>query len=190
MIEHLPWIGPDYQKRGLNGQKVALVGYSHWADEDGNDFTEDTVEKIINGTWNISFFTNIRNYFGYDNHAEFWPRVVFFNYLPSYVGGADQRYANGSLEQIEQARARFLRLLKQYKPDKVIVFTTKGWSQLPETDEEKTGRGTFQLWPDDRKFRWGTFGIDGKLIKVFGLRHPQGASFELMKRAVRSILEH
>jgi hypothetical protein len=78
MVEHRPWVGKHYSTIGIEGQRLAIVGHSHWGDDDSDGATEEVVSRVISGEWSISFFTSIRNYFGYDDHDEFWHRVLFF----------------------------------------------------------------------------------------------------------------
>ena len=65
MIEHDPWIGSEY-KRGIERQRLAVVGFSHYCEEDEEetrDFTVETVQGVIDGRWNISFFNQIKKLF-------------------------------------------------------------------------------------------------------------------------------
>lgn len=43
----------------------------------------------------------------------------------------EEKYHDGTPDQIERAKARVLRILGEHKPDKVFVFTTRGWRHLP-----------------------------------------------------------
>jgi hypothetical protein len=84
MVEHAAWIGPDYERSdtSLGGQRLAIVGYSHWLVdgwEDTNEATRDCVSKVMSGELRKAFFTQVRDYFGYDNHTIFWQQVMFFN---------------------------------------------------------------------------------------------------------------
>ena len=98
MVEHGPWVGGEYQLEGLNGQRIAIVGYSHWYEEGGKDdadVTTDVVAKVVRGEDSyekIRFFVEIRDYFGYGCHQDFWPRVLFFNYLSECIGTGPDRY--------------------------------------------------------------------------------------------------
>jgi hypothetical protein len=189
MIEHRPWKGSNYES-GIGGKRIAIVGHSHYGDVDYELLTCTIVQGVIQGNEALRFFTSIRNFFGYSSHAEFWNRVVFFNYLPSCVGTASERFAVGSTEQIAVAKKRFVRLVGQLQPAKVFVFTNsddKGWQTFPETDQEKAGGETLPL-QGFTGFRWGTYTVDDHVATAFGLRHPQWADGNLMRRAVEHIL--
>ncbi len=53
-----------------------------------------------------------------------------------------------------------MRILRKEKPDKVFVFTRKGWNQCPETEEQKSGGRRVQLKSNPRD-TWGTYDMDG-----------------------------
>ena len=182
MIEHAPWMGSEYQL-GLCGQRVAIVGWSHWGEWDEGDVgTIECISKVLSGEWRIAFFTKIRNYFGYDSHAIFWPRVMFFNYLPNLVGGAKERFGPGTPDQRDAAKERFTRLLNGMLPQKVLVFTSRKWA-FPTMNDCQNFTAEFP------QFRKCTFAVDSSHpLNIFFLRHPQGANGPAMKRAVQYVL--
>jgi hypothetical protein len=183
VIEHAAWLGPDY-KLSINQQRVAIVGYSHWreeGDEDTVEATRECLRQVISGEWNIQFFNQIRNYFFYEDHGTFWRRVMFFNFLPNCVLRSE-KFKRGTDEQITCAQDRFLRLIREQLPDKVLIFTARHWA-FPRTDSVRQQLGSFP------KFSWGTYRVDDHTAKAFFLRHPQGASGELMRGAVKYVLD-
>ncbi len=187
MIEHKPWEGSDYSTSPIKGQQVAIVGYSHWLEDgwpDNDDATIDCIRKVMSGSGEVktaSFFTPVRNYFGYPDHKTFWPKVMFFNYLPSCVGGADKRFKSGTPEQRKRAEARFLRLTKDKRPQKVLVFTARS-GYFPPAEG-------LQSIPGFDKFKLGIYRFDDFVFSAYFLRHPQGADKELMRSAVEYILD-
>jgi len=193
MIQHIPWHGPHYQE-GIEGQRICIVGYSHpWGrgGKDSPNATKQIVSGVINGTEKIRFFSQVRRYFGFEDNAAFWNRVIFFNYIPECVGGPDDRYKRGTAEQVKHAKARFLSLIQRDRPHKVLVFTKQGWSTFPATrEEEATGKNppvlSLKRFPDSSR---GTYDAGGHIVMAFGLRHPQYANSLLMRRAVRQILD-
>jgi hypothetical protein len=192
MIEHIPWCGSDYQA-GIDGQRIAIMGYSHHVEEDdSNEVTRQVVQSVIDGEKSgadqYAFFCRIRDYFGFTSHREFWNRVLFFNYLADRVGKDEDRFKSGTDEQIKCATTRFDRIICKWRPAKVLVFTKKGWMQMPETREEKAGCRQNELGPAFHGFERGSYDADGHIVMAFGLRHPQGARKEVMRRAVQYIL--
>ncbi len=133
-----------------------------------------------------AFFDHVQRYFGFDDRAAFWSRVMFLNYLPDLVGSGENRYAWGTHDQHDRARARFQRVLDRRRPDKVFVFSMKAWDSMPGFRRaDPGGKPLGGEFP--RSFEWGTYdaGSDGHVTAAFGLRHPQGASKDIMMRAVR-----
>ena len=128
MVDHAPWIGSHYDKSGMREQRVAIVGYSHWLEQvwqDTDRATIDCISKVVSGRLETktTFFDRVRNCFGYDNHNDFWPKVMFFEFLPDCVGGGNDRYKHGTPAQRERAVPRFLRLITNHQPNKVLIFT-------------------------------------------------------------------
>jgi hypothetical protein len=187
VIEHSPWIGPEAEF-GIDGQRTGIIGYSHWLPENEKDRTSitiETVSRVISGCYNISFFNHIRNYFEFREHASFWNQVTFFNFLPSSIGGPDHRFEHGTEEQKVRGCARLLRLIKEQRMQKVLVFTSKTGA-FPKTIEQEAGGDRQKLGEDFGGFSWGTYGQDEKAVAFF-LRHTQGARGELMRRAVKNV---
>lgn len=186
-IEHAEWVGAHYEA-GIQGQRIAVVGFSHWGDAVGEhpDFTRDVVSEVREGR-SHTFFDRIQEYFGHRGDYSFWDKVVFFNFIPDLVGGPDQRYAYGTPEQHNRGRERFLRIVGCRHPEKVVVFSRKTWDALGPFREGDDGPHRLGLdLPAD--FNWGRYERDGHVAAAFGLRHPQGASTEEMTRAVEQIL--
>jgi hypothetical protein len=184
MIEHAAWRGTDYCKTGIDGQRIAIVGYSHWhsaGEEDRPEKTNEIVGRVVSGEYKIQFFTQIRNYFSYADHESFWHRVLFFNFLPNFVGDPNDRYSHGTEEQRSLGRARFARIIREEQPNKLFIFTSRHW-----VFGDAMGRSQFdQISP---KFSWRAYDVEGHSAKAFFLRHPQGASRALMRRAVECIM--
>lgn len=191
MSEHIPWCGPGYEV-GIDRQRIAIVGYSHWHSEnekDSDESTKDVLSRVISGEYSdIQFFNQIRNYFAFESNEKFWNRVLFFNYLPDSIGTGDQRFKTGTGEQIERAKERFARIIAQLRPHKMLVFSKKGWVTFPPTLEEQARNDPQPLGREFPGFSWGTYDTDDHIVMAFGLRHPQGANGALMRRAVQRIL--
>lgn len=193
LIQHTPWKGHLYEE-GIESQRVCIVGHSHWLDEgkeDSDDFTIDVVQGVIDGSCRISFFTQIKNYFDFSDHKEFWARVIFLNYLPECIGGPKERYNIETSDQVKRAKERFEDLIQKESPHKVFVFSKQAWSTFPlSRKKEVTDKGSRAL--DSREFpgfSWRTYDAGDHDAMAFGLRHTQGADGKLMRRAVRHILD-
>lgn len=79
-VEHTEWVGDRYGDDGLDGQRVALVLFSHWGDvgDDHAEFTNDVIRGLMKGERERAL-DMIQSYFADSEPASFWPKVVFFN---------------------------------------------------------------------------------------------------------------
>jgi len=192
MIEHTPWVGREYE-RGIEGQRIAVVGHSHHMtppEDDRLSATTECILKVISGEYdNIQFFKIIRGYFGDQSAHDFWHRVMFFNFIPNSIGPSENRFAFGKPEQLEAGRQRVLTLIGEHRLDKMMVFSTKAWNEFPHTREKELSGLNTPLAPEMPKFTWGTYPYSGGLTTAVGLRHTMGAEGDLMKQAVRQALD-
>ena len=196
MIEHRPWKGPKWRP-GISGQQIAIGGYSHHrhpGDADSGQFTIGVVRKFLSGDLKRNaLFSTVPGYFGYENREdwkEFWNRVCFFNFIPECIGTDEQKYATANSDLVERAKQRFKKILQEEPIQKVFVFTTKGWSNCPCTDEEKGGKDCAALTDSRKDGTWGTYTFGRRKILAFGFRHPQYANKERMTAAVKLALLH
>jgi len=190
MFEHKPWV-PEGYKTGLNGQRIAIVGYSHHTDSDSDDLTIKTMQGVLRGELDTKtqFFYKIRDYFGYKSHRDFWSQVLFFNFVPYAIGTADHRYDNATREQVLQARERVLRIIADHSPQKLVVFSRKGWRSFPATVEESTSGGMCSKLGKEElaEFEKGTYRNLSEITAAYGLRHPQYARDDIMTLAIQII---
>ncbi len=189
MIEHQHW--KRTSKVGIDGQHIAIVGYSHYRKphkRDSADFTQWVMREFIRGERiGPAFFRPIQKFFGQEDSDKFWKRVHFFNFVPeSFLEGDKFATANGDL--LKRAKDRFTRILKLEKPDKVFVFSRKGWNQCPETLEEAAGKLCHPLRSNDQD-TWGTYDIGVKKVRVCGFRHPLYARLEKVMPSVQEFLK-
>lgn len=177
-FEHRCWLGRSYSA-GIDGQRVAICGFSHYSDEgDDPDLTNIVLTDVMNGA-RYRFFASIAQAFGFEDVVSFWPRVLFFNFIPTSVGASADRYSAGSADQIARGKARVLRLVDERRPDKLFVFSRKAWDNFPPTAEEMRGE------PLHGALKWGTYeGGDGRKTVAIGLRHPQFARADELRAAV------
>jgi len=193
LIQHEAWIGGDFERTGLDGQKIAIVGYSHWNGElgclDYSEFTRDVIQGVMRGDTRHNFFTQIRNYFDFSSHEQFWNKVAFFNYLPRCIGGPEARFDAGTADEHREAKDRLFRLAHKLQPQKLIVFSAKTWGcrYLPPFDEGNLHFRTVGIEDAVLKSPCGLYRSEDYNFAAFGLRHPQGAPGDQMSEAVRRI---
>jgi len=185
MIEHDPWVDPLFDSEGIRGQRLGIVGYSCWIDDDHPRYTIESVENVISGAWsNVRFFNGVASYFGM-GRAEFYNRVVMFEFVPCSIGGRQDRYARATAEQAAAGRERTLRLANEHEIDKLLFFSGKAWKSMPLGLEKSEGRRQFL---GDTRFEFGHYQLGERQVTAAGLRHPQYASRALMVSAVEQIL--
>jgi hypothetical protein len=185
MIEHEPWIGEKYAREGIGGQRVGVVGYSAWVGRDSADsadFTVRSVQGVVSneGDWRRArFYTDIPRYFDRMTIEDFYPRVVFFEFVPCAIGGPDAKYNTANEEQAQVGRYRTLRLIRDHAIDKLLIFSGKANAALAPLIRSD---GDARL--GDTKFRIGTIDAGSHRATAVCLRHPQYAPGKLMRSAV------
>ena len=183
-----PWIGENYDG-GVRGRKIVICGYSHWDNPEEEktfrpiDFEAErtirTIKTVMDDEICLSFYNQIKNYFGFKEHRDFWPQVIFFNFIPSSIGSEKERYKKGSREQEELGRQRVIEMLNKYSPNDLVIFTKKGWNAFPPTLEDAN-----EIYPNP----WQTYELsDGTHVRVFPLPHPQFANKLKMIQDVEKI---
>jgi hypothetical protein len=185
-MEHQAWVGSDYE-RGLGGQRVLIAGFSHWSDEpDTIDFTKNQVRSWAAGDEPKPFGVRLRAFFGIDNPAEFWNGIAFFNTLPTLIGGAIARFADGDEEQRRAVPKRVLGIIGELQPDRVFVFSRKAWHVWPDY----TGglrNGTLRV-AGVGEFDAGAYRHSRGEALAFGFSHPQFAAVGPTRTAVSAAL--
>lgn len=191
-IIHNPWVGNKY-KYGIDGNKIAIVGYSHWKgnedpEVDNVDATIKDMEIISNGgRSNIQFFFKIRRYFNHQS-SDFWNSVLFFNFIPNYIGAAEDRHAQGTAAQIDSGKQRFYDILHEHLPHKIFVFSRKAWDDMPPTLENSAGKTGDLILAGQPSFKREHYFVNGQFVQAFALRHTQGALDAVMYPVVSAAM--
>lgn len=195
-MEHDPWIGKDYQdKVGIGGQCIAVIGHSHYGNKpDFPGYTTGAISSCVHGgnedfDGSMATFDAVPGYFGFNDARDFWPKVIFLNFLPTLVGTSEEKFGYGSDEQIKAGVHRLLRIFQNYKPTKAFVFSSKAWDCCPKTLEGTEQRLSDRLGHDFLGFRGGHYGTLEAPTMTFGLRHPMGASKDRMQRVVKTLMD-
>jgi len=79
-----------------------------------------------------------------------------------------------------------MRIAAKHKVQKMIIFSTKAWNSFPAIRERNVMRLDSDLPPN---LNWGTYETNGHVFAAYGLRHTQGAKGDVMRRAVRRIVD-
>ncbi|MEI7638463.1 MAG: hypothetical protein WCJ37_14225 [Syntrophus sp. (in: bacteria)] len=172
-VKFKPWIGPEYEKTGIESLRILVLGESHYGDkgEEYENFTSEVVEE-----WAISkrlaFFTKIaksvlrlskEDYLSDEHRAQFWNSVSFYNYIQEFVGdGPRQR---PSYDLWEKSRQAFIETINQMQPQVCLVFGYELWENLPSPDNEINSDG-YQTYVYDT-------GVGNKMFAGC-VAHPSG----------------
>lgn len=181
-VVHNPWVGARY-KDGVAGRSILIVGNSHWLAKDEPDsdaVTLQVLKRVVDRRYDIAFFNHVRNYFGYENHADFWPMVAFMNFAPWAVGEGERRYSALTGKMALTGKARLVDKVRELAPDLVFVFSRKIQWALPEMEYDQHAlplpAAKIATMPGIPRTR------------VVLMRHPQGAPKRLMTEAVSAAL--
>lgn len=104
-----------------------------------------------------------------EDRESFWQGFIFTNFLS--VASPESGEAPDSKYYSDEARERFLNLIRQYKPKYLIVWGERTFSSLP--GDSKNGmweKVTFNAPNDQFDYWWLNF--DGLKIKVLQIYHP------------------
>lgn len=171
MMQHEPWVGPHYE-RGIDGARVLVAGYSHWSDEtDSEGFTRRQVRLWAAGDEPRPFGPRLRAFFGFDDPAEFWNSVAFFNTLPRLVGGPEQRFECGDEQQRREVPQRVRDVIASVRPNRIFVFSRKAWRIWPDYTGSLRD-GTLRI-AEVGEFDAGSYTYPGGEAVAFGFAHPQ-----------------
>ncbi|MBV7313270.1 uracil-DNA glycosylase family protein [Morganella morganii] len=139
MSRFLPFIGRQYED-SIYGARVMILGLSHYGDpEDAYpEFTRDVINENAYSPGN-RFFTLLTNLLRLSKDAPddterraAWEQVAFYNYIQDIVGITSR--ISPTPEMWDEARQPFLNVVKELKPQIIIVLGTQLWDQLPEID--------------------------------------------------------
>lgn len=187
-----PNVGKNYELEGYNGLKLLILGESHYCGEDCEDCGKESQSECSNFTLNVlnsylnykrgsgeherwmntfTRFTNILLGEQVNNETliNFWNAVIFYNYVQSSTNGP--RIAP-TPKQFEDSKDGFIKILKKYKPDLILVWGERLWNNLPNT-----GRWGEENILDNANGRFYYYNINNKEIPAYSIYHPSSSSF-------------
>lgn len=188
-VKFLPFVGDSYEygisfdeegklvlgTEEMPGKKVLVLGESHYC-EDGDvvpSFTRDVMEYFLEAKkgenwqrWMNTFMKFQRAFYNdvtdFNDKIQFWNHVIFFNYLqvPLQIPRESGNYVD-----YEKSALPFFQVLKIYKPDYVVVWGYRLYSNLPNKYGRSIGTlsSGIEVWE---------YNINGIIIKVLPIYHP------------------
>lgn len=141
-VAFYPWVGSKYAG-GINGEKVLILGESHYHDCEKDEackaseerrihhhqqFTEMVVWGWRNNLGRTPVSTAVPKLFEIEK-SEFWDHVSFYNYVQTFVPSRDVR---PTADAWDSASAQaFQSVLDFLQPDRVLVLGKENWLFLP-----------------------------------------------------------
>jgi hypothetical protein len=186
-----PWIGQRYGE-GLDECRTLVLGEAHYEWEENqtleSQLTIECVQEQINGEWTKQFWTNIAvALLGYrpsfEEKRQFWDSVAFYNYIQESVGFGPRTRPTRSMWL--KARQPFYSVLRQLKPQLVVVLGYGLWGWLPSDGKEGpsiSGAPQKQTW---------IYSVGGsEECLAYGVRHPSaGFSGQTWSRYIATARE-
>jgi hypothetical protein len=208
-----PWVGEFYAESGYCGKKILVLGDSQYAEDpedDGlynDDGTSDSTlwviqefidyleGKVPHKHW-MNTFTRFTNMFigadksdkDYKEYAiEFWRSIVFYNFAQRILS---RSRLSPTQADYEAGASPFFEVLKEYKPDLVIVWGYRLWrDNMPLEHGKDSVDPVLPGTPDAGNFY--DYTIDDKVIRACAIPHPSSATafngYEYLQAALASI---
>ena len=138
-----PWVGKKYAQNNHFGARILVLGESHYGEEfETQPNVTSEVVRLLAQTKRHSFFTKISKVLlGIDGtiwlddkaRGEIWEHVAFYNYIQGFVS-TDPRVRPTST-MWASAQLPFLQVLRDIKPQVILVLGKELSSHLPEIPE-------------------------------------------------------
>ena len=203
-----PWVGKSYNQ-GYLGKQILVLGESHYCghckennqcgdlsinDDACRNFTTNTIKSFLNYQkgeeahcrWmnTNTKFTNVfhNEKVNVETMLQFWDSIIFYNYVQF---GTDGPRISPKKSEFSESEKAFFEVLKEYKPDIVIVWGKRLWDKLPNSIANVDFH---TLRNADEKFYFSDKA--GKKIQVYVIYHPSIGYFnygchDYLKKALR-----
>lgn len=136
-----PFVGKKYYDSRY-GARVMVLGESHYGDgiDDENGFTQLVIHEHAFKP-GFAFFSKLTNvlrgrtdYPTEEERVEAWEHIAFYNYVQEFVGGS-ARIAP-TPEMWEASYAPFVEVVRELKPDVILVLGYRLWDNVPALPPE------------------------------------------------------
>ena len=211
-INFKPWVGKDYFTKGYQGQRILVLGESHYCKtelaEGGRCHPLCQKEKMDNACYDQTqddVHAMVYNYEGYPfqqtflcferavagkvlpqkEREEFWESVMFYNYIQYALPAAR---INPNPEHWGKSEKAFVELLEKYSPDKIIVWGARLYNDLPDLG----GHGLKLKVSDEETADVWVYNVNGKDIPALKIHHPSaptGKNWEYWHEVIDDFLK-
>lgn len=125
-----PWIGSRYYADNRFGQRVLVLGESHYGDDSeiSSDFTSRVVQDLAKNQ-RSSFFTKVSkvllglnsdHWLDDKERGDVWEHVAFYNFIQGFV--STEARVRPSDEMWENSKEPFLELINTLKPQIILAM--------------------------------------------------------------------
>ena len=211
-INFKPWVGKDYLSKGYQGQRILVLGESHYCaaelaeggrctpfclkekmKEECFCQTQDVVHEAVyayGGQKYLRCFVSFERavtgkVLTQEERVVFWESVMFYNYI-QYALSAPRTSPNP--EHWGKSEKAFVELLEKYSPDKIIVWGVRLYNGLPDLG----GYGMkLKVSTTDSADVW-MYNVKGKDIPALKIHHPSaptGKNWDYWHEVISNFLE-
>lgn len=202
-----PFVGKDYQRGGIFGKRIMVLGESHYCEEGCADcgdverhpecglFTNGTMRNYLDENypredWTKTFLKFERSLVGHETdwaeRRKIWQSVLFFNYLQEAMSGPREA---GTPPQYDRGSRAFYEVIDKYQPQYIIVWGIQQlWNYLPGDSRWHAEK---PIVVDDYSVNTGSYTLkSGGEAKVMAVYHPSvGYSWDYWHRVIEEFLK-
>lgn len=171
-IHFMYWEGNDFNSdNGCFDKKILVLGESHHGKDLGQTMTQDIMYDHAYSNIPIKAYTTFeRALVGHSTNKDerriIWNSVAFYNYVQSCVPTPRESPRKG---QFDESEAAFFEVLKELKPDIILVWGRRLWEALPYTNFKASKDCEYKGF----RYRCGTYMTDsGLIIPCYEMEHP------------------
>lgn len=175
-LTFIPFVGKSFNNKNIFGDtKIMILGESHYGSVPSADITRDVINRYLDPTveregWMSTFLKFERSLVNKETSREdsmtIWNSLMFYNYVQVLMDGP--RTA-ATKQEYKDSEAAFFQVLEENRPDFVIVWGRRLWSNLPYTN-----------WEEGEEVRVDNYNVDngfyilssGHKVRVFCVYHP------------------
>jgi hypothetical protein len=169
---YLPWAGKLYESGYRHGKRLLIMGESHYGDAYKLATRHWTKEHFARNSYR--FWTTLERVVEgreLDTSARrrFWERVAFSNIIQEPLGGPGDLPTNAHWLR---GRKAFREIIFWTRPDLILVFTKRGFNQIPDRTEFPGSRDVALISPNKQP-AYMYFVEPGYKILAGSLNHPR-----------------
>lgn len=175
-LTFLPFVGKSFNNKNIFGDtKIMVLGESHYGSVPSAEITREIINIYLDNRveregWMSTFLKFERSLVNKETSIEdsvtIWNSLMFYNYVQSLMDGPRTAPTKRQYKDSEDA---FFQVLEENRPDFIIVWGRRLWSNLPYTN-----------WEEGEEVRVDNFAVDngfytlsnGHKVRVFCVYHP------------------